>query len=137
MIRHISSPTWAAVTAAIVLNGFALTLGLYSVGLFDEAAHGFTTFAGTLFVAELLSSDLPRRAARYVVIVAALGLALGTLWEIGEWLYDRAVPVNAILGKEDTMSDLLWDATGAMLAALLKGVSVEPSRGPRYSNHRW
>ena len=71
---------------------------------------------------------------RYVIVVAALGLALGSLWEIAEWLYVRSVP--SALDKADTMSDLVWDATGAMLAALYRGLSVEASARPRSSARR-
>jgi hypothetical protein len=90
------------------LNGLALWLGRYRVAYFDEVAHAFTTFA----------------------------VALGTLWEVGEWLYERAVPGEQILGKADTMSDLVWDGVGAMLAGLCKAVSDGESGPRRFSPRR-
>jgi uncharacterized membrane protein YjdF len=46
-----------------------------------------------------------------------LGVAIGAAWEVGEWFYDALTHGNAIRGKTDTMTDLVADALGALLAA--------------------
>ena len=59
------------------------------------------------------------RSILCVLTVVSLGLAVGALWEIAEWLYDLMVPANAILGKTDTIIDLLMDIAGATVAGIL------------------
>ena len=54
-----------------------------------------------------------------VLTVAGLGLACGALWEIAEWVYDQIVRPDAILGKTDTIVDLIVGALGAVAGALV------------------
>jgi hypothetical protein len=55
----------------------------------------------------------------FVLTVASLGVAVGVLWEIAEWAYDQMVPENAILGKMDTIIDLIMDILGAVAAGIV------------------
>jgi hypothetical protein len=41
------------------------------------------------------------------------------IWEVAEWAYDQVVPENAILGKEDTIIDLIMDTIGAVAAGVV------------------
>lgn len=112
---------WGLGAAAAVVNVLAYALSLYELAWFDEALHLFTLFALTFIVAYLLKDDLPRRSrpTPFLLIVVACGVALGTVWELVEWAYDAFSATNTIRGKQDTMFDLVLDAAGAMLAALL------------------
>ena len=46
-------------------------------------------------------------------------MGIGVLWEVTEWAYDQMVPENAILGKQDTIIDLILDASGAVAAGIV------------------
>jgi hypothetical protein len=54
-----------------------------------------------------------------VLIIASLGIALGALWEITEWLADFLTPKQIVSGLTDTITDMMLDSGGALLAALL------------------
>ena len=110
---------WGLAAAAAAINALAYVLSLYELAWFDEALHAFTLFALTFIAAQILHTDLPRAALRYWLLVTAAGLALGTLWEIAEWVFDAFSERNTILGKADTMTDLALDGAGAALAGLL------------------
>jgi hypothetical protein len=48
-----------------------------------------------------------------------LGLALGTLWEAGEWFGHTYLDQRIQVGYSDTISDLMGDCAGALVAGLL------------------
>jgi hypothetical protein len=53
-----------------------------------------------------------------LVTTAALGCALGVLWEIGEWYGHTFLDPRIQVGYRDTMGDLASDALGSVLAGL-------------------
>lgn len=55
----------------------------------------------------------------FLLVVAALGLALGAAWELVEYGSDAALGTDMSLGYEDTVGDLVADAAGASLGAAL------------------
>lgn len=111
-----SLPWWIA-GAAAVLNVAAYAFSLYELRGFDEVVHASTFFAATLVVQRLLAADLPRRGAAFFFVLVACGMALGVVWEWMEWAYDSFTATNSILGKQDTLVDLVADTLGAALAA--------------------
>ena len=122
---------WGCLITAMLANIAGYAWNLYSqVRLFDEILHAFTTLALTLPIALLLyeitltgtrSHPLP-----FIVTVAGMGLAIGAVWEITEWAYDQIAPGNVILGKNDTIIDLIMDLIGSIVAGI---VSVEMIHG--------
>lgn len=60
-----------------------------------------------------------RRPLLFVLTLAAIGLGLGALWEIGEWVFDLVAAGDIIKGKQDTMIDLVVDTFGAIAAGVL------------------
>ena len=115
---------WSFVAVAILVNIAGYLWNLYEkIRLFDEILHAFTTFSLTLLLAWLLYGVVLKgaedRSILFVLTVVSLGLAVGALWEIAEWLYDLMVPANAILGKTDTIIDLVMDVAGATVAGIL------------------
>jgi hypothetical protein len=109
---------------AALINAGGWTWDLYNQpGPYDEIAHFFTMFAitlafGFLLYRELMESFYNHRVM-FVLTIASLGIALGTLWEIIEWLADFAVEKQIVEGLFDTITDLILDSVGALLAALL------------------
>lgn len=111
----------AFLLAAGLVNGVAYAFNLFDrLFWIDKALHFYTSFAVTLALAFVwrarLSSPLRRFPVTLALTVAALGLALGVVWEIGEWVADRFSGQNIIKGKTDTIIDLALDGAGAMLA---------------------
>lgn len=115
---------WGFIAVAVLVNIAGYVWDLYERFIwFDEALHVFTTFALTLLIARLLYGVILKGAQThpvlFVLTVVSLGLAIGSLWEIGEWAYDQIVPSNVILGKTDTIIDLLMDIVGAIIAGVV------------------
>ena len=111
------------VSAALV-NAAGCAWNLYNKpGIYDEVAHFYTIFAITLacgfaLYRELMGSFAGHRVL-FVITIASLGIALGALWEIAEWSADFVLPQQIVSGLFDTVTDLILDSAGAILAALL------------------
>lgn len=115
---------WGFITIAVIANIAGYLWNLYQqIRWFDEVLHAFTSFALTLLLAlllyEMVLSGAQTRPILYVFTVASLGIAVGVLWEIAEWAYEQIMPGNNILGKTDTMIDLIMDILGAVVAGIL------------------
>jgi hypothetical protein len=109
---------------AALINAVGWAWNLYNrPGPVDEIAHFYTIFAitlatGFIFYQELMESFYDHRVM-FVLTIAGLGIALGALWEVIEWLSDFVLPQEIVSGLFDTMTDLILDSAGAVLAALL------------------
>ncbi len=82
---------------AAIINAGGWAWDLYNKpGLYDEVAHFFTMFALTLAVGYLLFDRLIRsfydHRLLFVITIAALGIAIGGLWEVTEWVADFVIP---------------------------------------------
>ena len=91
---------------------------------YDEVVHAGFGFAVTFAAAVWLSPDVlvgwREHGGRLLVVLLLIGLGIGTLWELVEFAYDHlSGPQNVIKGKVDTVVDLLCDAGGALVAAVL------------------
>jgi hypothetical protein len=82
-----------------------------------------TTVHRMLVAASVLppTSDrtLRRAGPGVVVTVLSLGLGLGVLWEVGEWLGHTFLDQRIQVGYDDTMGDLVCDGLGALVAGVL------------------
>ena len=134
---HTSQRNQAIVLGCIVIAMLANIAGyvwnLYNqIRLFDEILHAFTTFALTLPIALLLYQVIligaHSRPILFILTVACLGLAIGAIWEIAEWAYDQIVPGNVILGKNDTIIDLMVDTIGSIIAGIVSVGMVRSTR---------
>ncbi|RIK40439.1 MAG: hypothetical protein DCC55_15040 [Chloroflexi bacterium] len=115
---------WSIFVSAVVLSVAGIVANLYErLWWFDEVTHFYSFFAISLLLGTLLyGTTLTGRLQHPLLLlltVAALGLAVGALWEIGEWIYDLLVAGNMIQDKRDTMTDLVLDAGGALAAGAL------------------
>ena len=103
----------------------SVVLGLYSrFPWFDEALHAYNFFALTLLVAVYAYGVVLTGGRRHgfllVLVIAAIGLALGAAWEIAEFGYDHFIAKpNVILPKLDTIVDMILDTLGALVAGLV------------------
>jgi hypothetical protein len=109
---------------AALINAGGWAWDLYNKpGPYDEIAHFFTMFAITLAFGFLLYSELMEsfydHPVMFVLTIASLGIAIGALWEVVEWLADFVTPKQIVSGLVDTITDIILDSAGAVLAALL------------------
>lgn len=85
--------------------------------LFDEFVHFYTSFTIMLAIGWRMFSRSSINAVghpgHFVLSITALGVALGVLWEIFEWV------IGIIGSPADTMNDLVMDTIGALVAGLL------------------
>lgn len=116
---------WVIPGIAIAANAAGYFLNLFSqIKWYDDMVHGYTTFAVTLVAALYLLGPVLTGAANHgillVLTITAIGLGIGGLWEIAEWGYDQFFAQgNAILGKMDTILDMILDTAGALMAGIL------------------
>jgi hypothetical protein len=109
---------------AALINAGGWAWDLYNQpGPYDEIAHFYTIFAITLAAGFLLYDELMEsfntHRVLFVISVASLGIALGSLWEVTEWLADFVTPKEIVSGLFDTITDIILDSGGALVAALL------------------
>ncbi len=119
-----------SVTAGMALQGFGETLGLYDeFARFDDLVH----FSLPMLTAPVIYIALARvevvpdprdetHLPHYVgiaVVTAALGIAVGALWEIYEWRSDAWLGTALSEGNDDTNGDLVRDTLGSLVGAAL------------------
>ena len=119
-----------AFIVALTLQAGGEALGAYdALPWFDNVVHFSLPFflAPTMYIA-LARADVvpdPKDVAtrhHYVgifVVAFALGVALGGLWEIWEWVSDHTLGSKLQLGLDDTVGDLVADTAGSLCGALL------------------
>lgn len=89
----------------------------------DLALHGLsamiTGLIGFLAIYVFYMTNRVRVAPIYVAIITyALAVAVGTIWEIFEFLMDRYLGLDMQKsGLQDTMTDLMINSAGAFIAA--------------------
>ncbi len=115
---------WILLVIGLLASGASSIFDLYKkIWWFDEALHGYLTFAFTLMLALYAYGALVTGRRRHTVLliltIAGLGLGLGAAWEWIEWVYDSFTGSNSIKGKLDTMIDLSMDAVGGLLAGIV------------------
>jgi hypothetical protein len=120
----------ACFVVALALQAIGEALGAYdAIPWFDNVVHFSLPFflAPTLYIALARADVVPdpkdhTTTHHYVgifVVAFALGVALGGLWEIWEWVSDHTLGSSLQLGNDDTIGDLVADSAGAAAGALL------------------
>jgi hypothetical protein len=109
----------------VLVAGWSSVLEWYTtVFLWDKFMHVVLTglLAAVLYVigADLRAVPAPHAERRVVVAVLALcaGLAVGAVWEMGEWLGHNFVDSKIFVGYDDTIGDLAADGSGGLLVGL-------------------
>ncbi|MCY7289611.1 MAG: hypothetical protein LH624_15555 [Cryobacterium sp.] len=59
---------------------------------------------------------LPRPMLSATVTTIALGFSLGVLWEVFDWFGHTLIDKEIFVGYVDTIGDLVWGGSGALLA---------------------
>ncbi len=119
-----------SLTLGMALQGFGETLGLYDEFVrFDDLVH----FTLPMLTAPVVYIGLARldvvpdprdetHLQHYVgigVVTAALGIAVGALWELFEWRSDAWFGTRLSEDNDDTNGDLFRDTLGSLVGAAL------------------
>ncbi len=119
-----------SLTLGMALQGFGETLGLYDEFVrFDDLVH----FTLPMLTAPVVYIGLARldvvpdprdetHLRHYVgigVVTAALGIAVGALWELFEWRSDAWFGTRLSEDNDDTNGDLFRDTLGSLVGAAL------------------
>jgi hypothetical protein len=115
---------------ALTLQAVGEALGAYdAIPWFDVVTHFSLPFflAPTLYIALARADVVPdpkdetelRHYVGIFVVTFALGVALGGIWEIWEWVSDHALGSSLQLGLDDTVGDLVADTSGSLCGAAL------------------
>jgi hypothetical protein len=119
-----------SLTAAMVLQGFGETLGLYDQFVrFDDLVHVTLPMltAPVVYIALARLDVVPdpkdeTHLQHYVgiaVVTTALGISIGALWEIFEWRSDVWFGTELSEDNDDTNGDLVRDTLGSLAGAAL------------------
>lgn len=112
----------------LVFAAWSAVLDLYvAYAWLDVVVHAVACGLVTATVHRLLVvwSVLPRpgdrtlRRAGVVVTALSLGVLLGVLWEVGEWLGHTHLDERIQVGYDDTLVDLVADGLGALGTGIL------------------
>ena len=119
-----------SLTVGMALQGFGETWGLYDQFVrFDDLVH-FTLpmlTAPVIYIALARLDVVPdprdeTHLQHYVgiaIVTAALGIAVGALWEVYEWRSDAWFGTTLSEGNDDTNGDLVRDTLGSLVGAAL------------------
>ncbi len=108
----------------LIHSYFGTYLNLYHKSeTFDLLLHLFGTYSFTLFYYSLLNHFSPKPNSiniREIILIISLGIAIGTVFELFEFLYDlfNKPSSHSQLGLVDTNLDLIFNIIGAFLASL-------------------
>lgn len=97
-----------------------LAVHLVATGLIAALAHLTLVRLGVAPPPVAVADASPHRPRRCAgVVTGAVGVALATLWELGEWFGNAVLDDRIQVGRTDTVSDLAAGAVGAALAGVL------------------
>ena len=128
-----------------LIVAFALTQGGEAANLYDSVPY---YDRGVHFVVPMLASQvfylslarlevLPDPRQRTLrnheigmfIVCAALGLSVGALWEIFEWISDAVFGTDLSQGNVDTVGDLVADSLGSLAGGALMVLWAEKGWG--------
>lgn len=120
-VRVVRGVAWVLLTVGLLASGASSLFELYSaLPWFDEVLHLELTLALTMLVGlygyGVVLTGVREHGLLLILTIAGMGLALAALWEVWEWVYDQFVRPNAILGKTDTIIDMVMGTVGSLAA---------------------
>jgi hypothetical protein len=107
-----------ALTMPLLVDAGGNAIGIYQGAHVDDLVH----FADGALVASVIGAlETPRVRTSWEAagIAAAAAGALAGLWEIGEWLGQKAGARGMDLSYDDTMTDLIETMAGGVLGAVV------------------
>ena len=106
---------------------FPLTASLFIAGAvldwyntfrsYDNLVHAVSGFTGSYFFGWILSQRYKKLKRKQLFLrVAGVGIIIGVIWEIFEYSVITFLPHDFVLGAYDTVTDLMYDTLGALVA---------------------
>lgn len=125
-----------AITVGVLIVAGIANIAGYTANLyqrwwwFDRVLHPGTIFAISLALGLFVFAKAfrPAHPVLIALLIASIGLAIGGLWEVAEWAFDRLASGDNIKGKYDTILDLITDTVGAVSAGFISLALLEPIR---------
>jgi hypothetical protein len=130
--RAISLPRFydASVIFVMFLLAWGSALSWYgSWGFYDNLVHFLTPLmtTGMFYLLLVRLEVMPEfrvltqvhQRLGFFLMVTALGMAIGTGWEIIEWALDQVTDVGRVANAADTATDLISDTLGSAASALI------------------
>ncbi len=122
---------WVLLAILGLVNAAGYVLDLYArFWWLDRILHGCPIFAATFWLALFVCNRVLRgghgRDVLVVLVIASVGLAIGALWEVAEWAFDRIAPGDVIKGEHDPIINIVMDTAGAVLAGLASLTFLKP-----------
>lgn len=114
----------AVLTSSLIIAAWSNVFELYtSIAWWDLVVHficaGALATAAYLFLARFGAVGTPGTGpftpAGGIILTTALGLSLGVLWEIVEWIGFTYITSQIYVTYEDTISDLIVGGLGALM----------------------
>ncbi len=147
--RFLGMKAWpdAILTTSLIIAAWSNIYELYtSIVWWDLVVHficaGGLAVASYLFLARFGAVPAPGTPmftpAGAIILTTALGLALGVLWEIVEWIGFTYITSQIYVTYEDTISDLIVGGIGALACGvavayipLLRDTAMEQATATR------
>jgi len=87
---------------------------------FDQFVHAFGFFFATFFSYEILKPNLNKDYSKWgiSILLVLIGMGLGALNEIVEFIAVLTMPQTGVGGYENTMWDIVFNTIGAVLAVV-------------------
>ena len=118
--KIIFAPVFAAVLL-FSLNSVFLRLGFYYLlWWLDALMHFSGGIIAAAFFTVLFQEDISRlRPQTALIFIMGIAVMIGVFWEFFEWGMDRFFVANFMGDLDDTLSDLLMDFLGGLLAGVV------------------
>ena len=105
------------------LNVFAFMFDFYRIEWFDNIAHTLTPFALVIFIGPFLFREILNKQSisffTKLTVLTSLGVVIGVFWEVWEYYANFAVFEQLAPTLPDTITDLIFDTIGSVLAAVI------------------
>lgn len=114
---------WILVIVSIFAHtfmGYYLDFYNRSRTVFDRILHAFGTFTSSLFFYTFLANITEAGGSKLfrAVFVAALGIAIGSIFENLEFMVDKKQHTKTQRGLKDTNTDMVANLIGGIVAAV-------------------
>ena len=112
----------------LIIDGVRLYGHHVALGIrFDKLIHLFGTYIGTLIAFELLRpylKDKLKNSPMESMFLILIGIGIGAVYEILEFILVLALPETGVGGYVNTMGDIIADSVGACLAVTYLNIKL-------------
>jgi hypothetical protein len=99
---------------------------------FDMFVHAFGFGSATLLSYYILKESLDKKAKNWIaisVLIVFIGMGIGALNEIIEFITVLITPKNGVGGYENTLFDMIFNAIGAIIVVIYINIKRKINKG--------